>query len=285
MSAELERIGRSRVPLPEVSGLSSSYDGSTTTLVAVGDDRVSFAVARVDPDGTVGEWTVLTTADVGARGDREREFLQLEAAALDGQGRVWVLTEETSRLAGVDIGARAVVATAVLDTSTIPELHASWSKAGASRGEGLLLLESGHVLVAKEKEPAGLVEFGPEGDAAQGVSAATVLRPGSAYDVGTPRLVALGWWPLGRSVAALLEDLSDLAPDHEGGVWLLSDQSRRFARMVLPLEPGGVVELGEVVALPHRIGKPEGLAFLPGGLVAVSDDRHDEKDNLWVFGR
>ena len=48
---------------------------------------------------------------------------------------------------------------------------------------------------------------------------------------------------------------------------------------------GEAVAIGHAVDLPHKIGKPEGLAFLAGGLVAVSDDRHDEKDNPWIFRR
>ena len=83
----------------------------------------------------------------------------------------------------------------------------------------------------------------------------------------------------------VLEDLSDLAPDGDGGVWLLSDQSRRLAPLALPLVVGEAVAIGHAVDLPHKIGKPEGLAFLAGGLVAVSDDRHDEKDNPWIFRR
>lgn len=150
---KLERVHRGRVPLPEVSGLSTSYEGDSARLVAVGDDRVSLAVTTVTTGGVVGEWTVITASDVNAV-NVGGAFRQLEAAELDGAGRVWVLTEENSRLAGVDIEARQVIGAARLDTSTIPELHASWSRDDASRGEGLLLLRRGHVLVAKEKDPA-----------------------------------------------------------------------------------------------------------------------------------
>ena len=64
MADDLERVHRGRVPLPEVSGLSSTYDGTSARLVAVGDDRVSLAVCAVADDGSLGEWTVVTTHEV-----------------------------------------------------------------------------------------------------------------------------------------------------------------------------------------------------------------------------
>ena len=54
---------------------------------------------------------------------------------------------------------------------------------------------------------------------------------------------------------------------------------------MLPLEPGAEVEVADVVDLPGAVRKPEGLAFLPGGVVAVAEDRHDTRDNLWLLRR
>ena len=275
---------RGQVPLAEVSGLTVLRSAGAVSLVAVGDARVSLALADVADDGTVGEWTVLTTDDVEAGPGRAR-FYELEATAADGAGVVWVLTEETSWLGGVDVAALQVVGTAHLETSTIPELHEDWARPDASRGEGLALLRQGHLLVAKEKKAAGLVEFGPAGDAPLGVSPGSLLGPDEAFDLRGEALVALAWWPLPKAVAKRFHDLSDLAPGHEGGLWLLSDQSRCFGRLVLPLEPGADVEVVDVVDLPAAVTKPEGLAFLPGGVVAVAEDRHDTQDNLWLLRR
>jgi hypothetical protein len=281
----LEKRGRGRVPLQEVSGLASAYVDGTLRLVAVGDARVSLALADVDDDGRVGSWSVLTTADVATEPVDDGRFQQLEAVAADGAGTVWVLTEETSWLAGVDVAARAVVGTARLDTAAIPDLDRSWSRAGASRGEGLLLLREGHVLVAKEKDPAGLVELGPRGDEPLGVSGQTLLGAGEPFALLGEVLDALAWWPLPDAVRRHLHDLSDLATDGDGWVWLLSDQSSSLARLLLPLEPGAEVEVDDVVGLPGAVDKPEGLCFLPGGVIAVAEDRHDEADNLWLLAR
>lgn len=282
--SDLERVARARIPLREVSGLTSVLVDGVLRLAAVGDARVSLALADVDERGRVGAWTVLTTADVASRAEDDGRFAQLEAVAADGAGVVWVLTEETSWLAGVDLAARTVVGTAHLSTASVPDLDASWSAAGASRGEGLLLLREGHVLVAKEKDPAGLVELGPRGDVALGISSGTLLGPEEPFALLGEELDALAWWPLG-DVRRTLHDLSDLAVDDAGEVWLLSDQSERMARLALPLEPGAEPELAEVLDLPGSVDKPEGLCFLPGGVVAVAEDRHDDADNLWLLTR
>jgi hypothetical protein len=268
-----------------VSGLASSRVDGVLRLVAVGDARVSLALADVDDSGGVGDWSVLTTADVATTAADDGRFAQLEAVASDGAGVVWVLTEETSWLAGVDLAARTVVGTAHLATASIPELSESWETEDASRGEGLLLLREGHVLVAKEKDPAGLVELGPRGDQPLGVSASTLLGPGEPFALLAEELDALAWWPLDGRVRRRLHDLSDLALDDDGRVWLLSDQSTRLARLVLPLEPGADVEIDEELDLPGAVEKPEGLCFLPGGVVAVAEDRHEDADNLWLLAR
>lgn len=279
--ADLVPVSRQRIPLPEVSGLCAVDGDGPVTLVALGDDRVSLALAQVEATGVPGAWQVVTADDVGAR-DQGR-FTQLESVALDGAGRAWVLTEGTSLLAGVDLGARAPVAVIALETAGIPELHATWTPADASRGEGLVLLVDGHVLVAKEKDPAGLVELGPAGDAPLGVAARTLLPSQDAFEVRGEELVALAWWEWVDDDA--LEDLSDLAIDRSGSLWVLSDQSRSLARITLPLVPGTPSSLGEVLRLPKKIVKPEGLAFLPSGVIAVADDRHDDADNLWLLRR
>jgi hypothetical protein len=280
----METVSTWSIPLPEVSGLSSRRVDGGVLLVALGDDRVAFASTLV-VDGVLGEIAVVTADDVGARPGYEERATQLEAVALDGAGRAWLLTEGTSMVGGVDLSARQIVSRLTIDTSTIPDLHASWSKKNASRGEGMLLLRDGHLLVAKEKKPAGLVELGPRGHEAYGVSAETLLDADEGW---TPpaddgELVALAWWPWAGPGTDALEDLSDLAPDHEGGVWVLSDQSRCLTQLALPLQPSGSIVVSGTARLPKTIAKAEGLAFLGDGLVAVADDRKDTRDNLTVL--
>ena len=290
VGATLEIVDRLRIPLAEVSGLACLRRRGGALLVAVGDNDASLATADVGGDGAIGEWRVVTSDELGARPDAAVRFRQLEAVAVDGGGRAWVVTEGSSLLGGIDLGAGATVGGASLDTANLPELDRHWTRRDASRSEGLLLLAGGHLLVAKEKDPAGLVEFGPAGEDPLGVSAATLLPPDEAFALPQgepggqpPTLVASAWWPLPSEVGRAFADLSDLALDGSGGVWVLSDESRRIGRLRLPLQVGDSVGIDPVADLPKKLGKPEGLALLPGGLIAVADDRKDERDNLWVF--
>ena len=290
MGAALEIVDRLRIPLAEVSGLSCLRRSGGALLVAVGDNDASLATADVGADGAVGEWRVVTSDELGARPDAAVRFRQLEAVAVDGAGRAWVVTEGTSLLGGIDLAAGATVGGASLETATLPELDRHWRVRDASRSEGLLLLARGHLLVAKEKDPAGLVEFGPAGEDPLGVSGATLLATDAAFtlpvgapDGQPPSLVALAWWPLPKGSTKAFADLSDLALDGSGGVWVLSDKSRRIGRLRIPLAAGDEVLLEPLADLPKGIGKPEGLALLPGGLIAVADDRKDDRVNLWVL--
>ena len=286
-----EIVDRLRIPLAEVSGLACLRRGGGALLVAVGDNDASLATADVGADGAIGEWRVVTSDELGARPDAAVRFRQLEAVAVDGRGRAWVVTEGTSLLGGIDLAAGATVGGASLDTATLPELDRHWRQRDASRSEGLLLLARGHLLVAKEKDPAGLVEFGPAGEDPLGVSAATLLPADEAFalPVGAPDgrpplpggagLVAAaegleeGLRRPQRSRAGRLRRECGCCPTRAGG----------SAGFGIPLAAGDEVAIDPVADLPKEIGKPEGLALLPGGLIAVADDRKDERDNLWVL--
>lgn len=261
------------VPLREVSGLELLTAAGRTRLVAVGDHTPELAVAAVSDDGELGEWSVIDPREFAGPAEHAPEA-QLEAVAADGSGRLFLLAEEPSRIHVVDLDEGLVVTSFRLDVAPIPELAQAWDAEPSSRGEGLLLLRRGHLLVAKEKDPAGLVELGPSGHRAYGVGPDTLLGA-EGFELPTEgRLHALAWWPLPDGSG--LADVSELAIDGHGGVWLLSDQSAVVARLALPLEPGAVAVVSGLRGLPKKartIGKPEGLVVLPDGRFLVAGDR------------
>jgi hypothetical protein len=61
----------------------------------------------------------------------------------------------------IDPKALKVVASIDLAVEGRGEIAQAWSDPKGSRGEGMVLLPGGHLLVAKEKKPAALIEFGP----------------------------------------------------------------------------------------------------------------------------
>ncbi len=261
------------VPLREVSGLELLRTGGRTRLVAVGDHTPELAVADVGDEGELGAWTVIDPR--GFTGPAEHApDAQLEAVAADATGQLLLLAEEPSRIHVVDLDGGRIITSFRLDMSAIDELAEAWDAKPSSRGEGLLLLRRGHLLVAKEKHPAGLVELGPAGDPASGVGVSTLLGD-EIFELPTEgRLHALAWWPMPAGCG--LDDLSELAVDGEARVWLLSDQSAVVARLTLPLEPEASPVVTGALRLPkkaHTIGKPEGLVVLPDGRLLVAGDR------------
>jgi uncharacterized protein YjiK len=165
----------------------------------------------------------------------------------------------------------------VLDGGQHAGLDDTWRDDPSSRGEGMVLLRDGHVLVLKEKRPAGLLEFGPAGDQPRGLSADTLHISGREWVAPEgDSLMALAWWP----VDATLADLSDAEIGPDGDLYLLSDQSNAIARLALPLDVDATPEYAQVWALDSSITKAEGLTFLPDGAGLVAVDRSDLGRNL-----
>jgi hypothetical protein len=281
----LELLGDGAIPLREVSGLALGRWDRGTFVVAVGDHGpdVAFAPLRSESDAltALADWHALDLSSLDSPEGSPRVD-QAEAIALDAHDLAVVLTEDPPLLLAVDMAQRRVTRTYRLDGGPIADLAGPWAADASSRGEGLLLLQGGHVLVVKEKHPAGLVEFGPPGDEPAGVDARTLLPSGGAWSAPeVDRLVALAWWP-GDDVLA---DYSDAEIGPDGHLYLLSDKSAAIGRVDLPLAvgPGARTRIAGTWGLPGRVRKAEGLTFLPDGRCVVASDRHGLGRNLAVL--
>jgi hypothetical protein len=274
------------VPLREVSGICLRVDADGALgLVAVGD-RAAVAVWCVQPDDDLADLTWQTAGADRVRGtELPAEDPNIEAICADGAGRILILQEWPSRAELIDPVAHRVVASVALEVPGRDELARSWADPAGSHGEGAVLLPNGHLLVAKEKDPAALIEFGPPGASATGLSRGGSLAAGAAWPIepGHHRYVALATW---RPVKALLKacaDFSALQIGPDGHLYLLSDQSGSIARLT-DLEPAvGEVAASAVWRLGHVDGKPEGLAFTPNGRALVALDTRDARQNLVLF--
>lgn len=147
---------------------------------------------------------------------------QAEAIALDGVRLAVVLIEDPDPLIVVDMPERR-----------IEGVDDAWARDGSSRGEGIVLMRDGHVLVVKEKPPG---------------------EEWAAPD--TERLATLVWWPGDDA----FDDFSDAAVDSDGLLYLLSDRSSAIGRVSRPLEAGcGLpANLDRVWHLPGVVDKAEG---------------------------
>ena len=234
------------VPVPELSGLAMSG----TRLLAIGDRKSVLAHAELTDDRLA--WTVV---------DLERYRLdgaQFEGIATASDGTILVLRESPPRVHALDLdGERA-------DTITL--VAGDMFDESASAGEGLVSLAERRLLVAKEKDPPLLVEFGP-------TDGADTLQASSAWNVDG------------------VKDISDLAVSG-GQLYCLSDQSRKVVVVDLPLDadadrarPTGEWELDVPERDDEPDGKPEGLVVTDGGTLIVGLDTESPTANLVWYER
>ncbi len=253
LEIELEQ----RLPLAEVSGLdvlpaALSPDGRAW-LLAVGDTTSELARAPIDsfPDA---DWAVERVEGID-----DADGSQLEGVAVSPLGRVVLLREDPATLLLLAPGLRSVERSFAYADAGTPELD---DDAG-SGGESLVIAPDGQVLVVREKRPVRLV-------------GAVVADDG---------LSTFGMWPLDDEASELLEDVSDAALGPDGRLYLLSDQSRRLARLAPGIPPSGYpVGVEGSWRLPKRLDKPEGLTFLPDGRAVVATDTKGKGPNLFILG-
>ena len=278
---EVARTGD--IPLREVSGICVTRDRyGRRSLVAIGD-RVAVAAWSAVPESDKAnfEWKRLDIARL--HGSRlRRHDPQIEAICADGAGRVLLLQETPARAELIDPAAARVVASIDLAVPGGDKLARSWSDPKGSRGEGALLLPGGHLLVAKEKRPRALIEFGPPGARPRGL-APVARRGGSArWDVadGSHRYVALAVWCPDKHLSKACEDFSDLEIGPDNRVYVLSDQSESIARLDELPRGGGSVTASAVWRIRGLRGKPEGLAFTAEGRAVLALDSRKPRRNL-----
>ncbi|MEJ7729985.1 MAG: esterase-like activity of phytase family protein [Polyangiaceae bacterium] len=260
-----------RLNLDEVSGIAiDARAGGPVRLLAVGD--ASFAVLTVDIDGDGA-----TSAEQRHKlrkllGEPKGDGSQWEAIACDAEGNILLLRERPGTVHVFDAALGELRATIALRPP-----DGAGKKSG---GEGLLLLDGGHLLVVHEENPVLLVEYGPEGEAPLGVSPAS-LPSGALRVTGDVEYVPLQVWPLDD---ASIEDLSDIARAPDGGVYLISDESRALLRLRLPLAAEDAhAEIEARWDLPDRMANAEGLAFLADGRPLVAVDTEEDEANLFVL--
>ncbi len=276
------------VPLREVSGICLRRGPNGATQVVAIGDRAAVGAWTAVPDEPGGPLAWQTAPLTGLSGTRlPADNSQIEAICADGAGRVLLLQESPARVELVDPAASHVVAGIDLEIPAGHPLAASWADPDGSRGEGAAFMANGHLLVAKEKDPPALVEFGPAGETATGFRAVAkeggaALAGGSPWPVGPGEqsFVLLASWAPDKALARACRDLSDLEVGPDGRLYVLSDKSQSVARL-RDLDPADPVARAETTwQLPYLDGKPEGLAFTPGGRAMVALDTKRPRRNL-----
>jgi len=271
------------VPLREVSGICLRRSGNgRMSLIAVGDRAAKIAWFSLSHNdrGRI-DWHTSSIAKL-AGSELPKHDPQIEAVCADGAGRILLLQETPSRVEFIDPRASKVVASIDLAVEGRGEIAKAWSDPKGSRGEGAVLLPGGHLLVAKEKKPAALIEFGPPHSRSRGLVRGGALATGKRWSIrkGRHRFVALAIWLPDKLLAKTCADFSDLEIGPDGYLYLLSDKSSTIARLYDLPAGGGTAALLNAWRLGNLDGKPEGLAFTRQGHAIVGFDTRKARRNL-----
>ena len=285
----LVRTGTVDLPVLEASGLASRETAGRVRVLVIGDRSTHVGLAAVEPGAGLGGWTTLDLSTLDGWPNRGADS-QFEAIAADGGHLVAVMREDPPVVLVADTRTRSLRARVTLTAPAGSPLHGKWEDP-SSRGEGMVLLRNGRLLVAKEKRPRALVEFCPAGTAARGISTADFIGPDEEWEppVGDVDYVATSMWRLRHHAKKALRDISDLGvgPDHS--LWLLSDKSRAVGRLALttPLRPGGseITRLDELWRLPKGTKKPEGMVVIDEHRLLVASDTKSIHDNGLIVER
>jgi hypothetical protein len=193
-----------------------------------------------------------------------------------------LLQETPPRVELIDVEALRAVTSIDLVVEGRGEIARAWSDPKGSRGEGVVLLPGGHLLVAKEKKPAALIEFGPPHSRSRGLARGGALANGARWPIkrGRHRFVALAIWLPDKKLAKTCADFSDLEIGPDGCLYLLSDKSFTIARLDDLPAGGGTAALLDAWRLGDLDGKPEGLAFTAQGRAIVGLDTRKARRNL-----
>jgi hypothetical protein len=271
------------VPLEEVSGICAHRrKNGRVHLIAVGDRAAKiawFSPPRSD-EGRI-DWHTRNIANLSGSMLPQHDP-QIEAVCADGLGRILLLQETPPRVELIDPKALKVVASIDLAVEGRGDIAQAWSDPMGSRGEGMVLLPGGHLLVAKEKKPAAFIEFGPSESRSRGLVRGGALADGEQWPIkkGHHRFVALAIWLPDKRLAKTCADFSDIAIGPDGCLYLLSDKSSTIARLDDLPAGGGEASLLYAWRLGDLDGKPEGLEFTTGGRAIVGLDTRKARQNL-----
>ena len=250
------------------------------SLIAVGDwmSKIAWFSLPGSDDGRI-DWH---TSDIAKLSGTmvPQDDPQIEAVCADGLGRVLLLQETPARVELIDPKARKVVASIDLAVEGRGEIAQAWSDPKGSRGEGMVLLPGGHLLVAKEKKPAALIEFGPPHSRSLGLARGGALADGERWPIekGFHRFIALAIWLPDKTLA---KTCADFRTEMAGWLpYLLSDKSSAIARLGDLSAGGGTAALLDAWRLGDLGGKPEGLAFAAEGHAIIGLDTRKPRQNL-----
>jgi uncharacterized protein YjiK len=271
----------SKLPLKEVSGLGVRKIDGKQNYLAIGDSTPMLITFDLDESGKVKSPKKNSLSGLFGSGPS-----QFEAVAGDGSGKVFILNEGESKISVITKDFGRITHTFKLTMPEDHDLASSWDRDENSRGEGMLLLKNGHILIAKEKGPPCIMEFATKRSRAAGYKPELALGD-REFDVPNgdeTELVPVAYWELKSDAARIIGDISDLALDSQGRILVLTDQGRAIVRVEAELTPDeNKIDAKQVYELPRAVDKPEGLIVANGKPIVAIDNQDDSIDSVFSF--
>lgn len=276
-------------PLREISGLSRAGQH----IFAVGDNSPQLGIFNFSENKLQIDKIVDFTAPL-----RENYFLCARvhnsicrslARAIEQQWEglyydaasdtVQILQESTGSIFVFDRNLDRILQHTVLDF--FPEPRAIPTRDGNSLGEGFLPLANGHVLVAKEKFPTAIIEFGAHQHQPQGYHPQRPV-PRRAVTAAQRTLSPLHHWHLPVDVDKDC-DLSDIAAAENGELYGLSQTCGRIFHFAALDPREEYLQIVQSWQLSHKIKTPEALAIIAAQVFLVASDVKTARHNLWLL--
>lgn len=273
---ECELKKRFRLDLEEVSALCARphADGGAE-LLAVGDEDFAVVAATLVGDGLEDARRTELGDSLDDDVRHRNSGSEWEAVAADGEGRVFVVSESSAEVVVLSPDLKSQVHTIELDVHMGPDRRARQLLGDENAGpEGIVLLADGHLLVAKQRDPILLIEFGPDDPVAR--------------DERT-KLVPLRSWRLREDDEEEVESVNDLALDGQGRLHAVSSRSRCIYELRLDTDEDKV-RIAQRWHLPDEIEpgrkrRAEGLAFDGQDRPVVAIDSRQLDENTFLLER
>ncbi len=266
-------------------GQAQIYDLSVTEDLKLKNSRT------IDFTKTVDERFALCNSEIGPGCKDSMKMIraQWEAFAIDGSGRNFLLQESSHAIIVMNSSATSVQNILNFDFSKSKYAPARISKKQRRidddlSAEGFILLKNGHVLVAKEKNPAVLGEFGPVGQQALGINKDTILGENEAFEIPgnaeRSSLELLAEWQIAGHGKC---DIADLASDSSGNVFVLSENCKSIKKIERLVPNETVAVATEQWRMPKNLNNPEGFAIDGQNRFWVVSDIRGAGNNFFII--
>lgn len=204
---------------------------------------------------------------------------QWESIFCSEDGKIFLLQESPPRILVLSKDLSKVESINNFNFSQKMLKSSNWEADENSKGEGLILFGEGRLLLAKEKNPAQLIEFSFENKS----GAFKRINKNFSLLANQP-LKAIRHWSVPIKFLKKIEDISEIHHGLDGSLYLLSDQSRSIIKLGKLNPTGGELEVTKIWKLPKIIKKPEGFFIDPFGraVIVIDSKKLRKKGNLFI---